>query len=61
AKQPDLVAIRSFEPTASFTLQLAVCQLAIVTVNLDAMVRYLTGQPPRDHTLLPADDIAFRL
>lgn len=58
-KQSDLAALRAFEPTASVTLQLVVCQLAIATINLDALVRYLIGRPARDLEEQPGQDVAF--
>ena len=58
-KQPDLAALRTFEPTTSLTLQLVVCQLAIATINLDAIVRYLTGRAARDLDNPPREEVAF--
>ena len=60
-RQLDLETLRSFEPSASLTLQLVVCQLAIATVNLDALVRYLLGQPTRDLANHAEQDTAFGL
>ncbi len=58
-KQSDLDALRTFEPTASLTLQMVVCQLAIATVNLDALVRYGTGRAARALDETPTQDVSF--
>lgn len=58
-KQPDLAALRTFEPTASLSLQLVVFQLAIASINLEALSRYLTGRPARHRESAQDADVSY--